>query len=143
MMTRERATFSFEASESLWELALREAERFRWLESERSGFDVGPVAQREWSRRYWRIFCRYRRLEHLMGQRRICEFDQDSFGRLSDPEVLRRPAVRFVIERFADQGWENLNFLFSARDHGFDEGELCEALKLVDVNAARFDPPFA
>lgn len=126
---------------SLWELATREADCFRWLESERSGYDVGPVAQREWSRRYWRIFCRYRRIEHLTGQRRIREFDEDSFGRLSDPELLSRPVFRFVIEHFTVEGWENLQFLFSADLHGFELRELHEALSVVDVNSVRFDPP--
>jgi hypothetical protein len=126
---------------SLWELATREADSFRWLESERSGYDVGPLAQREWSRRYWRIFCRYRRIEHLMGECRIREFDEDSFGRLCDPELLCRPVVRFVIKHFADEGWENLQFLFWAPQLGFELRELHEALSLVDVNSARFDPP--
>lgn len=129
------------APESLWELATREAECFKWLESERSGYDVGRIAQLEWCRRYWRIFCRYRLIEHLYGERRIREFDDASFGRLKDPEVRRQPVVRFVIKQFADEGWENLDFLLSAPRHGFDVHELRETLSLVDVNSARFDPP--
>ncbi len=126
---------------SLWELASREANDFKWFESERSGYDVGPIAQWEWSRRYWRIFCRHRRVEHLIGERLIREFDEESFGRLSDPDLLNRPVVRFVIDQFAHKGWENLDFLLWAPHHGFDSHELYEALRLVDVNAARFDPP--
>lgn len=141
MTTSSEVPRSATAPVSLWELATREADDYRWIESERSGYDVGPIAQREWSRRYWRIFCRYRRLEHLMGQRRIREFDDESFGRLSEPELLRRPVFRFVIKHFADEGWENLQFVFWAPEHGFDLPELHEALSVVDVNAARIDPP--
>ncbi|MBX3437634.1 MAG: hypothetical protein KF861_09100 [Planctomycetaceae bacterium] len=126
---------------SLWELASREADHFKWIESERSGYDVGRLAHVEWSRRYWRAFCRYRRMEHLLGERRIREFDDASFGRLRDPELCRRPVVRFVIKQFVDEGWENLDFLLWAPHHGFELQELHEALSLVDVNAARFDPP--
>lgn len=141
MMTSREVPMTGNSPVSLLDLACHEANSFKWLESERSGYDVGSVAQREWTRRYWRIFCRYRRVEHLLGERRICEFDDDSFGRLRDPELRRRPAVRFVIEHFVDEGWENLHFLFWAPSHGFDRHELCEVLNLVDVNSARFDPP--
>jgi len=131
------------ATHSLWELACREADAFKWLESERHGYDVGPIAHREWCRRFWGIFCRYRRVEHLLGTRRIREFDDASFGSLNDPSVLQRPVVRFVMERFADEGWENLHFVFWAHRHGFALTELHEVLSVIDVNSARFDPPWS
>lgn len=141
MMTDYGKPIIFKTPVSLLELASREADHFKWLESERYGYDVGRIAQMEWSRRYWRIFCRYRRIEHLLGERRIREFDEASFGLLQDPELRRRPVVRFVIKQFADEGWENLDFLLWAPHHGFELHELHEALSLVDVNSARFDPP--
>ncbi len=131
------------ASHSLWELACREADAFKWLESERRGFDVGPIAHREWCRRFWGVFCRYRRVEHLLGTRRIREFDDASFGSLNDPAVLQRPVVRFVMERFVDEGWENLHFVFWSHRHGFALPELHEVLSVIDVNSARFDPPWS
>ena len=127
---------------SLWELAEREAHNHKWLLSERSGYDVGRDGLCDWSRRYWGIFCRYRRLDHLLGRRRIREFDDLSFGQLCDPRVGRHPVVRFVLKHFAEDGWENLTFLVDAEKHGVSIPELCEALTLIDVNSVRFDPPW-
>lgn len=127
---------------SLWELAEHEAEFHKWIVSERSGYDVGRRALADWSRRYWKIFCRHRRLDHLYGRRRIREFDEGSFGRLCDPRVSSQPVVRFVIKHFAEDMWENLDFYRQATEHGVSLGELYDALALIDVNSARFDPPW-
>lgn len=127
---------------SLWDLAQHEADFHKWLLSERSGYDVGQNAWSDWSRRYWNIFCRYRRLDHLYGRKRIREFDESSFGRLRDPRVRNQPVVRFVIRHFTEHMWENLDFYRVAPQHGVNFGELYEALSLIDVNSARFDPPW-
>ena len=137
-----RSTLETLPAFSLWELAELEARDHKWLLSERSGYDVGPSAFCDWSRRYWRVFCRYRRLEHLLGHRRIREFDVHSFGCLRDPRISGQPVVRFVLKHFAEDGWENLQFLCYAPERGFSSFELCNALALVDVNSARFDPPW-
>lgn len=142
MTTIERSRGDGVAVHSLWDLAAHEADAFKWLESERCGFDVGSIAHREWCRRYWRIFCRFRRIEHLLGVRRFREFDEQSFGTLNDPAFLLRPVVSFVVQRFAHDGWENLHFFFWAHRHGFTDQELRDVLKLVDVNSARIDPPW-
>lgn len=130
-------------SHSLWDLAHREADAFKWYESERCGYDVGPIAHREWSRRFWRLFCRHRRLEHVLGKRRIREFDEASFGSLRDPALHHSPVVRFVMQRFVDDGWENLHFMFWATGHGFALTELRDILRVLDVNSVRFDPPWS
>lgn len=127
---------------SLWELAEREAHNHKWLLSERFGYDVGQTALCDWARRYWRVFCRYRRLDHLYGRRRIREFDDHSFGRLQDPRVKNQPVIRFVLKHFTEDGWENLDFYREATEYGVNFGELFDALCLIDVNSARFDPPF-
>lgn len=127
---------------SLWELAEREARNHKWLLSERSGYDVGRDGLCDWSRRYWRVFCRYRWIDHLLGRRRIREFDDRSFGRLCDPRIGTHPTMRFVVKHFAEDGWENLKFLLEAEEHGVSLPELREALTLVDVNSVRFDPPW-
>lgn len=127
---------------SLRDLASHEADAFKWLESERCGYDVGSIAHREWCRRYWRTFCRYRRIDHLLGTRRIREFDDDSFGSLNDPIFLLRPVVSFVVQRFVHEGWENLHFFLWAESHGFSEREILDVLSVVDVNSARIDPPW-
>ncbi len=40
-------------AESLYEEQIQEADRFKWLESELCGCDVGAWALEEWTRRYW------------------------------------------------------------------------------------------
>jgi hypothetical protein len=123
------------SAQSLKDLARREAEFFKWLESERCGYDLGLRACLEWERRYWRVFCRHRHIDHLLGHCRIAEFDSGSFGRLNDPDVRRRPNVRVVIERYLSDGWENLDFYRHSSRIGLREPELHEALILVDINA--------
>jgi hypothetical protein len=141
MMTSTRALKSPKTC-SLWDLAQYEADFHKWLLSERSGYDVGALAWTDWSRRYWKIFCRHRRLDHLYGRQRIREFDDHSFGRLKDPRVCNRPVVRFVVKNFTDNLWENLDYYRLAPEHGVDYCELRDALTLIDVNSARFDPPW-
>ncbi len=125
---------------SVRKLGSLEADIHKWLLSERHGYDVGPHGRWDWYRQFWRTFCRYRQLEHLHGVRRYEEFPLESFGRLSDPGLISKPAMQFVLERFAVDGWENLHFIFFGPENGFTIPELHEPLRLVDVNAARIEP---
>ncbi|QDT56449.1 hypothetical protein Pan44_45030 [Caulifigura coniformis] len=125
--------------QSLYEEALQEADRFKWLESERCRRDVGPQALEEWSDRYWATFLRWKRLEHLYGRRRYIEFEEDCFGRLTaDPGD---PALQFLTRRFVEDRWENLNY-FCGAVPACSRDRLLTWLELLGINQLRqFSPP--
>src|SRR5215469_4387805 len=62
---------------SIYDEAIREAQRHKWIESQKHGRDLGDQAIRDWYRKHWRSYCRHRRLEHLRGRRRWAEFDDE------------------------------------------------------------------
>lgn len=129
---------------SLHDEAHREADIFKWLESERRRQDVGVWAYREWARRYWTVFLRGRWLQHLFGHRRYSEFDDDSFGRLGYGCELPAEALEFVIDRFLNGCWENLDYFWSSELCGCSRKELVEILDLIGINhLRRIDPPMS
>ena len=60
----------------------QEALRYKWIESERAGHDLGESAIRRWVQCHWWGFLRARWLEHLQGKRFWVELDRGDFGLL-------------------------------------------------------------
>ena len=124
---------------SLYAEATREAERHKWIESQKQGRDLGPSAIRDWYRRHWNHFCRHRRMEHLQGQRRWSEFGDDDFGHLYELIL----AGDLLVDRILDRvyaGWENLCIIIWAQDWGLPMWRVLDILAQLDVNRARLDP---
>ena len=72
-----------------------EVARYKWIESEKAGHDLGEAAVRRWVRDHWWGFLRARWLEHLQGKRFWVELDRENFGLLQrlfedDPVLLDR-----------------------------------------------------
>ncbi len=125
---------------SLYAEALREADRFKWLESERCRHDVGDWARAEWTRRYWATFLRYKRLEHLYGHRRYIEFEDDAFGQLAN--APHDPSLQFVVRRFVEDRWENLHYFCGTVPSACSRDRLVQWLELFGINQLRqFSPP--
>jgi hypothetical protein len=59
-----------------------EAERHKYLESQKAGQDLGEGAIVDWHRRHWTLWLRHRWLEHLLGFTCYEEFEPERFGRL-------------------------------------------------------------
>jgi hypothetical protein len=126
---------------SLPDVARRHAEVHRWCESERKGRDVGSGAYREWTLRYWRNFCRWRRLEHLLGVCCYREFKVEDFGKLRDGDFWQQDEeTTFALWKLFRDDWENLEVFFSAPDR-FSRSRLLRVLDILDINEARVDPP--
>ena len=68
--------------DSVYEDCEHEAERFKWIESEKAGRDLGEQAVRRWVREHWCGYLRARWLEHLHGKRYWKELDRGDFGLL-------------------------------------------------------------
>src|SRR3954466_2942488 len=54
-----------------------EAERYKWIESEKVGYDLGETAVRNWVQCHWQGYLRAAWLEHLEGKRFWVELDKN------------------------------------------------------------------
>jgi hypothetical protein len=131
----------FEAASvlSLYEEALREAERHKWIESQKRGRDLGDSAIREWFRLHWPRYCRHKQLEHLSGSQRWREFDDEDFGQIYSLIVTGDLLVDRILDRI-DAGYENLDVINWALDWGLPLERVVDLLAQVDVNRARLEP---
>src|ERR1700689_2309110 len=60
----------------------KEAQQFKWIESEKAGCDLGEAAIRRWVKEHWWGYLRARWLEHLQGKRFWVELARGDFGLL-------------------------------------------------------------
>jgi hypothetical protein len=128
---------------SLQERGELEALRFKWIESEKAGYDLGEPAVRQWIFRHWNRFIRQKWLEHLHGETYWIEFDPYAFGILHRSPVRESPLTGPILEHFR-WGEENLHIIQWAMDGGHPMDEIRVILTLLDVNSSRvpcrFDP---
>src|SRR3954468_18997233 len=77
---------------SVHRIGEEEAQRYKWIESEKAGRDLGEWAIRCWVRQHWNGFLREPWLEDLQGGTFLMELDHDDFGLLlgafQDSELL-------------------------------------------------------
>jgi hypothetical protein len=121
----------------------QEALRYKWIESEKAGRDLGEAALRRWVQQHWWGYLRARWVEHLQGTRFWVELDRGDFGlierRFQDKSLL--------LDRILDRlktGQENLDIILWALDFGIPSKDVREILQVLDINsrrlAHRFDP---
>ena len=123
---------------SVYEEAYKEAQRHKWIESEKHGRDLGEVALKEWFRKHWIAFCRNRRMEHLGGNRCFREFGQENFGRLYSLIVDQDLLTERILDRIAC-GQENLEVIGWALDWGMPMDRVLDVLEQLDINRDRLD----
>ncbi len=130
---------------SLHECGEEEARRFKWIESEKAGRDLGEMAIRIWICQHWNGFLRHRWLEHLQGKMFWIELDQGDFG-LLQTEFAASPLVDPILDHFK-QGRENLDVILWAISNRLPMNEVLAILETLDVNSrrieCRFDPRHA
>lgn len=134
----DRASFA----RSLHDAAWREAQKHKWLESEKNGFDVGHQAIEDWYQQFWAKYCRSRRLEHLAGEQQWAEFAEHEFGRMYELLLSGDKVLEDLIDRF-EQGWENLHFTEWCHKCEKSRDEINGILKLleiININIARLEP---
>ena len=128
---------------SVYEECDKEIQRYKWIESEKAGRDLGEAAIRRWVKEHWWGYLRARWLEHLQGRTFWVELDRGDFGLLQrtfHDNVL-------LLDRILDRikaGQENLDIICWAHDWGIDANPLIQILETLDINsrrlAHRFDP---
>jgi CheY-like chemotaxis protein len=126
--------------ERLFEEATREADRHKWIESEKAGRDLGEHAIRDWHKNYWRSWCRERWIEHLHGDRFWVELDRDDYGLLQRKFHNNVDVVEAVLDRIKEGG-ENLDIIQWASENDYDTETVLEILKSLDINSRRLAPP--
>jgi len=117
-----------------------EAERYKWIESEKAGRDLGEWAIRSWVREHWHGFLRARWIEHLYGRAYWIELDHNDYGllleRFQDSQLL--PEILNMLKA----GLENLNVLNWAIDNDLAMDEVLEILEMLDINSRRIECQF-
>ena len=121
----------------------QEALRYKWIESEKAGCDLGETAIRRWVKQHWWGYLRDRWLEHLQGSRFWVELDRGDFGLLQ----RRFQDNSLLLDRILDRlkaGQENLDIILWALNWGLATSAVVEILEALDINsrrlAHRFDP---
>src|SRR5437868_1013450 len=114
----------------------QEALRFKWIESEKAGRDLGEAAIRRWVKDHWWGYLRSRWLEHLQGKRFWVELDRGDFGLLQrdfrDDQLL--------MDRILDRlkaGQENLDIILWARQFNLQIDSVLRILEALDINSRR------
>lgn len=127
------------AALSLYEEAFKEAERYKWIESQKKGRDLGNDALYEWYRLHWARYCRLKRLEHLQGEQHWDEFGRENFAQLCSLVLQGDLLVDRILDRF-DADMENLDIITWAIDWGLPMQRVVDILVQLDMNRARLDP---
>jgi hypothetical protein len=121
----------------------KEAQKYKWIESEKAGCDQGEAALRRWVQCHWWGYLRARWLEHLQGARFWKELDRNDFGLLKK----RFHDNTLLLDRILDRlksGQENLDIIQWALNWNIAMPAVLDILAALDINsrrlAHRFDP---
>jgi hypothetical protein len=124
---------------SLTAHALCAIDRHKWIESEKTGRDLGDAAMKDWVDRCWKGWTRARLIEHLYGWRCWGAFDVDDFALLSHATVDYHVPHR-ILEHVAEilaEGGENLDVITWALANGQPLDAILWLLDRIDINAKR------
>ena len=131
-------------AESILPCAREEIARHKWIESEKARQDLGYKAVEDWLRRFWWRFCRWRRLEHVEGQRCWREFNDLDFAILRRI-TQERGLLDLVMSRMKGIDThlhDNLEIILWAIDNTeITYQRVEELLLLIDINSARLPVP--
>src|SRR5947209_8137879 len=109
----------------------QEALRFKWIESEKAGRDLGEAALRRWVQQHWWGYLRARWVEHLQGTRFWVELDRGDFGLLKHRFHDKAVLLDRILDRLKS-GQENLDIIQWALDWGIPSKDVREILSVLD-----------
>lgn len=127
---------------SLYQEGYLEADRHKWIESEKQGRDIGEAAIKEWFGKYWLRHCRVRRIEHVIGNRRCLEFQDGPSELLLSLYESGDLLFDLILDRVS-HGWENLDVIVWAQDWGLPMDRVHGILLELNINCARLEPRFS
>ena len=114
----------------------QEALRYKWIESEKAGHDLGEDAIRLWVKRHWWGYLRARWLEHLQGKCFWVELDRGDFGLLQREFHDNTLLLDRILDRLKS-GQENLDIILWARNWGLPMTPVLQILEALDINSRR------
>jgi hypothetical protein len=120
----------------------KEALRYKWIESEKAGKDLGDDAIRRWVKEHWWGYLRARWIEHLQGKRFWVELDRNDFGLL----LREFKGHELLLDRILDRikcGQENLTIILWALEWGMHVEAVLMILEGLDINSRRLACKFA
>ena len=129
---------------SLQQCGAEEAQRFKWIQSEKEGGTSGEHAIKLWVLQHWNGFLRHRWLEHLQGKTCWIELQKDDFG-LLQRAFQGSPVLDSILEGCKVLK-ENLGHhpLGPGPLRPAEMEEVLAILEVLDVNSCRiqceFDP---
>jgi len=121
---------------SVFQDSQHEIDNFKWIESERVGYDLGESAVRRWVADHWRGYLRARWLEHLQGKKYWIELDRGDFGLLSRAFSCERDLLNAILEQLKS-GHENLDVLCWAKQQQVSSEPVVRILEALDINSRR------
>lgn len=124
------------AQRSIYVDSQAEAERFKWIESEKAGRDLGETAIRRWVKDHWWGYLRARWLEHLQGKCFWIELDRGDFGLLQRAFQDQKELLDHILGRLKD-GQENLDIIIWASRNRISLDPVIQILEALDINSRR------
>ena len=116
-----------------WE---READRDKWIESEKAQCDLGEECVKRWVRNHWQGYLRARWIEHVQGSRFWLELDHGDFGILKREFREHQCLVDRILDRLKT-GQENLQVIKWAIEWQIPIGPVLQILAALDINSRR------
>jgi hypothetical protein len=126
---------------SVYSDCVLEADRFKWIASEKAGYDLGETAIRQWVREHWSGYLRARWVEHLQGTTFWVELDRGDFGLLQREFHERRQLLDQILG-WLKCGKENLDVIAWAHSQKLELEPVVEILAALDINSRRLAHQF-
>jgi hypothetical protein len=114
----------------------QEALKYKWIESEKAGKDLGEDAIRRWVKQHWWGYLRARWLEHLQGKCFWVELDRGDFGLLQREFHDNTLLLDRILDRLKS-GQENLDIILWALNWGLPITPVLQILEALDINSRR------
>src|SRR5258708_34710044 len=121
---------------SIWDDSQREIDCYKWIVSERAGYDLGEAAVRRWISEHWNGYLRARWLDHLYGKTFWIELDRGDFGLLQT--AFQENAL--LLDRIMDRikaGQENLQIIQWCIDWQISWQDVEQILTAINMNGRR------
>ena len=99
-----------ELKKSVHRECIEEENKYKWIESEKAGYDLGEACVKRWVKEHWRGYLRGKWMEHLQGKCFWVELDRGDFGLLKEKFQTEAALLDQILTQLA-AGKENLDVL--------------------------------
>jgi hypothetical protein len=121
---------------SIYKESKTEADKFKWIASERAGRDLGEWAIRQWVLDHWWGYLRARWLEHLQGKCFWIELDRGDYGFLQRDFQDQKALLETILDQLK-RGQENLDIINWAVCNHLEVESVIDILTALDINSRR------